>query len=163
MTSEELLADAAVRSWKLVIGRLDGLIASADEAAFERQVVPGGNRMRYLTGHLAAVHDRMLPLLGIGDRLYPQLDGPYLENPDRTHPDPVDTTELKAIWKQVNQKLTTAIEQFSPSAWVERHTAVSEEDFAKDPARNRLAVLLSRTNHASSHLGQLLLSGKSQD
>ena len=36
----------------------------------------------------------------------------------------------------------------------QRHAVVSEEDFARDPSRNRFAVLLSRTNHLSSHLGQ---------
>jgi len=46
------------------------------------------------------------------------------------------------------------------SDWRQRHTAVSEEDFAKDPSRNRFAVLLSRTNHLSYHLGQALLALK---
>ena len=31
-----------------------------------------------------AVHDRMLPLLGIGERLHPELDEAYLTNPDQT-------------------------------------------------------------------------------
>jgi ribose 1,5-bisphosphokinase PhnN len=45
--------------------------------------------------------------------------------------------------------------------WVQRHSAVSEEDFAKDASRNRFAVLLSRTNHLSYHLGQAVLALKS--
>ena len=45
--------------------------------------------------------------------------------------------------------------------WVQRHAAVSEEDFAKDASRNRFAVLLSRTNHLSYHLGQAVLAVKS--
>jgi len=44
--------------------------------------------------------------------------------------------------------------------WLARHTAVSEEDFAKDPSRNRFAVLLSRTNHLSYHLGPAVLGLK---
>jgi len=35
---------------------------------------------------------------------------------------------------------------------------MSEEDYAKDPTR--LAVLLSRTNHLSHHLGQVTLAIK---
>jgi hypothetical protein len=35
---------------------------------------------------------------------------------------------------------------------------VSDEDFAKDPGRNRLAVVPSRTNHMSYHLGQIILA-----
>jgi len=51
-------------------------------------------------------------------------------------------------------------EKMSESDWVQRHSAVSEEDFAKDPSRNRFAILLSRTNHLSYHLGQALLALK---
>jgi len=38
--------------------------------------------------------------------------------------------------------------------WLSRHTSVSEEDFAADPLRNKLNVLIGRTNHESYHLGQ---------
>ena len=68
MTSEELLASAAIKSWKTVLARLDGIVAGADEHKMEKQVVPGGNRVRYLIGHIVAVHDRMFPLLGLGER-----------------------------------------------------------------------------------------------
>jgi ribose 1,5-bisphosphokinase PhnN len=46
------------------------------------------------------------------------------------------------------------------SDWAQRHSAVSEEDFAKDASRNRFAILLSRTNHLSYHLGQAVLGLK---
>ena len=48
----------------------------------------------------------------------------------------------------------------SPADWLQRHAAVSEEDFAKDTSRNRFAILLSRTNHLSYHLGQAVLGLK---
>jgi len=37
------------------------------------------------------------------------------------------------------------VEKMSLADWLQRHTAVSEEDFAKDASRNRFAILLSRT------------------
>jgi hypothetical protein len=58
----------------------------------------------------------------------------------------------------VNGKLTDAFERFTAADWLEKHTAVSDEDFAKDATRNRLAVVLSRTNHASFHSGQAILA-----
>jgi hypothetical protein len=58
----------------------------------------------------------------------------------------------------VNSKLTSAFEEFTPLDWLKKHNAVSDEDFAKDPTRNRLAVLMSRTNHASYHSGQAMLA-----
>jgi hypothetical protein len=50
----------------------------------------------------------------------------------------------------------------SSNDWARRHSSVSEEDFAKDPSRNRFAVLLGRTNHLSYHLGQAVLALKSE-
>jgi hypothetical protein len=58
---------------------------------------------------------------------------------------------LKAASDDVARGLTEALERFTPEDWLEKHTVVSDEDFAKDPSRNRLAVVLSRTNHMSYH------------
>ena len=100
----------------------------------------------------------MLPLLGIGDRLHPELDDAYITNPDQTIADPLSATDLKIAWSQVNAAVTSALEKFSADDWLKKHTAVSEEDFAQNPTRNRLAVFLSRTNHASFHTGQMALT-----
>ena len=51
-----------------------------------------------------------------------------------------------------------ALERFTLEDWLHKHTAVSDEEFVKDPTRNRLAIVLSRTNHASYHLGQSALA-----
>jgi len=157
MASEEMLINAAVTSWKIVIGRLDKGIQALGEEQLQRQVAPGKNRLYYLVGHLTAVHDRMFPLLGLGEKLYPQLDEPYVTNPDGALPDPLSADELKKAWSEVNSKLTAAVEALTPREWLQKHTQVSDEDFAKDPSRNRLAVFLSRTNHASFHAGQFVL------
>ena len=52
------------------------------------------------------------------------------------------------------------MEKLSPEEWLERHDSVSAEDFAKEPQRNRLAMLLSRTTHAAMHEGQMRLAVK---
>jgi uncharacterized damage-inducible protein DinB len=158
MTTDEMLTTAAVHSWKLVIGRFDGAVASLSDEQLQKQIAPGKNRLLYLVGHLTAIHDRMFALLGLGERLHPELDEIYIANPDQTLPDSISTSALKQAWSEVNGKLTAAFEKLTPSQWLEKHTAVSEEDFAKDPTRNRLAVLLSRTNHAAFHTGQAALT-----
>lgn len=78
------------------------------------------------------------------------------------HPDksglPLPTlAELRQYWPQVHERLQEAFQQLPVREWFARHTAVSEEDFARPPYRNRLSVLLSRTSHAAYHTGQLLL------
>jgi hypothetical protein len=158
MTTEEMLTTAAVHSWKVVISRFDGSVASLSPEQLQKEVAPGKNRLLYLVGHLTAIHDRMFPLLGLGERLHPELDEIYISNPDRALPDSISASALKQAWTEVNSKLTAAFEKLTPQQWLEKHTAVSNEDFVKDPTRNRLAVLLSRTNHAAFHTGQAALA-----
>lgn len=158
MTNEELLGITALNSWKLVIGRFDKNLMALTDEQLQKQVAPGKNRLFYLVGHLTAVHDRMLPMLGIGERLHPELDEPFITNPDKALADSISTSDLKEAWTAVNQKLTAAFERFTPEDWVQKHTAVSDDDFAKDATRNRIAVVMSRTNHASFHMGQAVLA-----
>ena len=158
MTNEELLAAAALKSWKQVLGQFDKGLAALTDNDFQKRVAPGRNRLYYLLGHLAAVHDRLLPMLGVSDRLHPELDEAFISNPDGTHSDTVSVAELRRAWTEVNARLTSAFDRYSPQDWLHKHAAVSDEDFAADPTRNRLAVVLSRTNHLSFHTGQLVLA-----
>ena len=158
MKNEELLGITALNSWKQVIGRLDQNLAALSDEQLQKQVAPGRNRLFYLLGHLTAVHDRMFPLLGLGERLYPELDEPYITKPDGALTDLVSPSDLKKAWTEVNSKLTAAFERFTPADWLQKHTAVSDEEFAKDPTRNRFAIVMSRTNHASFHSGQAVLA-----
>jgi hypothetical protein len=158
MTQLAVLTTAALNSWKLVIGRLDEMLASMSDAELEQPVAPGRNRVVYLVGHLAAVHDRMFALLGVGERLHPELDAEFLEKPDSHGGGSLSASELRKTLTEVNQKLTQTLEALRPEQWLDKHTSVSDDDFAKDPLRNRLSVLLSRTNHASFHTGQVRLT-----
>jgi RNA polymerase sigma-70 factor, ECF subfamily len=64
----------------------------------QQQVAPGKNRVFYLLGHLTAMHDRMFPLLGLGERLHPELHDAYITNPDRVLGDPLSATDLRKAW-----------------------------------------------------------------
>jgi uncharacterized damage-inducible protein DinB len=158
MTNEEILGVTVLNSWKLAINRFGKTLSELSDEQLQQQVAPGRNRVFYLLGHLTATHDRMFPLLGIGERLHPELDDAYITNADKLIADPLSAIELRRAWAEVNDKLTRAFEAFTLEDWLQKHTAVSDEDFAKDPGRNRLAVVLSRTNHASYHLGQAALA-----
>lgn len=153
----ELFAATAVASWTQNLERLDKIFAAATDHDLQTEVAPGKNRLFYLLGHLVAVHDRMLPLLRLGARLHPELDQPFLIDADRTAPVTVTPATLRAAWTEVNTALNAAIAALPPAAWLERHDAVSVEDFAKEPLRNRLAVLLSRSAHVQFHTGQIRL------
>jgi hypothetical protein len=161
LMSEQALVTSALSSWKSAVERADKLFSPLNEEQLQKEVAPGKNRLIYLWGHLTVVHDRMLPLLEIGPRLYPELDGPFLTNPDKTVAKLPPATEIKKSWDEVNNKLRVGFESFSADQWLMKHSSVSVEDFAKDPSRNRFSILLSRTGHIAFHLGQTALIPKS--
>jgi hypothetical protein len=158
VTNEEIFAATAVKLWNQVVGRVNDAIAALTEEQLQRRVAPDRNRVMYIVGHLISVNDHLFPMLGLGERLYPELDEVYLKNPDGKLPDPLSADDLKKAWTEVHGKLTAGIEAMTPTQWLERHSLVSEEDFAKEPLRNRLAVFISRTTHVSFHAGQLVLA-----
>jgi len=106
------------------------------------------------------MHDAMLPLLGMGERLHPEFDVAFVSNPDKSQSAIPSHEQVRQAWNAVNGELRKGFEEMSGPDWLQRHTAVSEEDFAKDTSRNRFAILLSRTNHLSYHLGQAVLGLK---
>jgi hypothetical protein len=160
VTSEQLMVAGAIGSWKGVVGRASKLFDGMTDEQLQQTVAPGRNRIIYLLGHLTATHDSMLPLLRIGERLHPELDAMFLAQPDRTVAQLPAAGDLKTFWSVVNDTLLEKFDALSPDQWLERHSAVSEADFVTTPTRNRLAVLLSRTNHTSFHLGQMILAPK---
>jgi uncharacterized damage-inducible protein DinB len=158
MEIEELLSQTVLNSWKSVNQRVNAIIDQLSDEQMRDEIATGRNRALYIVGHLTVVSDRMFPLLGIGERRFPNLDSVYLEHPDRTEADPLAPADLKAAWRDLATRLTEALEAFTPEEWLQKHTAVSNADFAKDPSRNRMAVVLARTNHISYHMGQLILT-----
>lgn len=123
---------------------------------YMKEVAPGRSRGIYLLGHLVAVNDGLLPLFALGDRLYPQLEKTFLAEADNATADMPSVSELKQYWQNVNAKLTEHFNKMTTEDWMSRHTRISPEDFAKEPTRNKLNVLLNRTSHQSYHAGQLV-------
>ena len=121
MTTEKSFIDSALRGWKFNVEQADKLFGSLSPGQLEQEVASGRNRLIYLWGHLAAANDRLLP------------------------------QSLKAAWQEINEKLWEGIWKFSASDWADRHTAVSAQDFEREPHRNRFGVLLGRTVHLACH------------
>ncbi|MBC8088889.1 MAG: DinB family protein [Phycisphaerae bacterium] len=160
MSAEAQLVAGAVNAWNAHVKQIENLFAQFSDDHMSAHIAPGKNRMVYLLGHLVAVNDGMLPLLGFGDRLHPQLERRYIAEADKENGGSPSVAELRAHWTQVHAALTTAFKSMAASDWLAKHTAVSDEDFATQPHRNRFAILLSRTNHLAYHLGQMMLAPK---
>jgi len=101
-----------------------------------------------------------LPLLGFGARRYTQLDEAFISNPDKVIKDLPSAEDLKTYWNNINEILADHFNNLSASEWFQKHTMITDEDFVKEPYRNKLSVLITRTNHLSYHLGQVVLAKK---
>lgn len=157
--ANELYVATALNSWDAWLGRASKLFSSLSDEELQAEVTPGKNRAIYILGHLTAVNDRMIPQLRLGEASFPHLRELFIEKPDRTADLP-STAELRNAWEQVGNTLSRLLHSISAEEWLERHATVSEEDFQREPHRNRLAILLSRTSHISYHVGQLILRPK---
>src|SRR5918993_4799107 len=105
MTIEQTVVASAVREWTLNIDRARGLFAGLGDDQLCIAIAPGKNRLVYLFGHLIAVHDAMLPLLGIGTRLHPELDAPFLAGSDQTLANVPSAEHLLRLWDEVHPPL----------------------------------------------------------
>ena len=148
----------ALRAWKLNADRTGNFFSGLSEEQLLQEIAPGKNRVFYLWGHLTAINDALIPILGFGARLHPELDTMFVSNPDRTLPKTISGAELKHIWNEINDVLWNSFSKLSAAEWLEKHASVSDEDFAREPQRNRYTILLNRTSHLAYHFGQAILT-----
>lgn len=156
----EIFVKMVLNAWHTALSQVDKVFNELTNDQLQKEIVPRGNRGIYLLGHFAAVHDQMLPLLGLGQPLVPELHIRFIRTADKDITDWPSTDELRNAWVDVNNALAKGIPVITPSEWFQRHTSVSEQDFSKEPHRNKLNVMISRTNHLQYHLGQLVLLKK---
>src|SRR5258708_4875886 len=152
------MIDSALRAWKSNADRIDKFFGALSPEQLEQEVAPGRNRLIYLWGHIAALNDGLFPLVGLGPRLYPEMEAMFITNPDRAAIAIYSAEQLKQAWDQTNEKLLAGFSGWSPAEWLERHTAVSVENFLREPHRNRYTVVLSRNTHMAFHFGQAILA-----
>ena len=157
MTQSETILKMVLDRWNASIKSCDTLLNNLTDETMQKEIAPGKNRGIYLLGHLIAVHDDMLLLLDMGEKQYPTLNTPFLESADNTKTQMPSVAELRTFWTNQCRYLKQKFDHLSPTEWFEKHTAVTAEDFVKEPHRNKLNIIISRTSHLQYHLGQLVL------
>jgi hypothetical protein len=153
----DLIIKMVLAAWESHIKRTTEVFDKFTDDQLNKEIAPGKNRVIYLLGHLTAVHDALFPLLGLGERNYEHLDEPFEIKPDKAIPVLPSPGELRKAWKETNNRLSEKFKNLSLGEWLQKHTRISEEDFLKEPHRNRLNVVINRTNHLAYHLGQLVI------
>lgn len=157
---KEIAVKIILDSWKTQNEKVDKFLDEISDQQINAEIADGKNSGVYLVGHLAAVNDNLFQILDLGERPHAELEEIFLRNSDNKDYKNISIGDLKNFWKEINLKLNEKFAEFSADNWFEKHASVSAEDFAKEPHRNKLNVLLSRTIHQANHLGQLSLLKK---
>jgi hypothetical protein len=157
MIPTELFVKMVIDRWNGSIINLNKHLTVLTDAQLQNEVAPGKNSGAYLLGHLIAAHDDMLILMDMGEKIFPALYEPYLKLPDKATTQVPSVSELRTFWTKHCEIMQEKFEKMKPEQWFEKHTAVSEEDFAKEPHRNKLNIVITRTSHLQYHSGQLVL------
>lgn len=160
MTQTEIAIKMILDRWNGSILNLNKSLNEINDEQLQKEIAPGKNRGIYLLGHLIAVHDDMLILLGMGEKLYPELSEPFIKEADNVAAQIPSATELRAMWTKQNEVLNEKFSKTTTDEWFAKHTAVSEEDFLKEPHRNKLNIIITRTSHLQYHTGQIVLLKK---
>jgi DinB superfamily len=146
--------------WDALNRRMLKMLEATSDKNFNTPIVPGGNSPSWLYGHLADTDDLLLELFGIRQRLHTELSKVYHHDRATNQNNHWSKDELMTKWKDIVAELDKTFKAMSEADWHARHRAVSEEDFKKEPHRNKLNVMLSRVTHKASHLGQVAMQRK---
>jgi uncharacterized damage-inducible protein DinB len=156
------MIDTALASWRQAVAQANETLNTLTDDQFRREVAPGKNRVQYPLGHLTAVNDATLTILGLGDRLHPELDVMFIKNSDKVIKELPTAANLKKYWAEVKQNVLYKMEALSSREWLQRRCTMTDEDLTKSATRNRLNILLSRARHVSYHMGQVALARSQQ-
>lgn len=157
MNTTETVFKMVFDRWYGALANCDTLIKGLSDEQLLQEVAPGRNSGMYLLGHLIAVHDDMLILMDMGDKLYPAYNEPFIKSADRAASNLPSIAELRIAWNNQCTVMKQRFDAMKQEQWMDKHTAVSVEDFAKEPHRNKLNIIITRTTHLTYHTGQIVL------
>lgn len=157
MDQTSIAIQIAIKQWEIVTNHATKLLGQMSDEALAGQIAPNKNTGSYIMGHLIALHDAIPQFLGIGQTEYPELADIYLKQSEGKSEHPKTVQELRQMWLNTHERVTVLIKELPDHLWLTRHTAMTDEDFEANPLRNKLSILINRTNHFSYHVGQLRL------
>ena len=102
---------------------------------------------------MAAVNDSLFTILELGEKVNETYFTYFLKGDAGIEIPSV--SEIRKYWEETSILLNKKNAEFTTNDWFQKHSLVSSEDFAKEPHRNKLNVLISRTSHLNYHYGQL--------
>jgi hypothetical protein len=112
----QIMVKMVLDAWHSKIKEANDYFDSLTDEQLQKEVAPGRNTGMYLLGHLTVTHDLMLPILGFGQQIYPQLTAAYNDNADaKTYSE--SASELRQYWKNINSILAENFSKLSAVGW----------------------------------------------
>ena len=158
MKKEETAIQMILSAWKSQVESINKTLSVLSDEDLNAEVSPGKNKAFWIVGHLAAVNDFLFNILELGEKINPTYAQFFTKGDVRIKTPSV--SETRKYWADTSTLLTKKMAGFTTDDWFQKHGLVSAEDFLKEPLRNKLNVLLSRTSHIAHHRGQLVLLEK---
>lgn len=150
-----LIIRQVINFWEANNKGITAFFNKHEDDVYLGEVAPGRNRGIYLLAHLIATNDALLPLFNLGEKLFPEL-APLASEAESAVPFELSISDLKSKWETLNNTLADHFKSMTAEQWLSRLNSVSDEDFALDPTRNKLNVLMNRSSHENYHRGQLI-------
>jgi len=156
----DLMVKMNLAIWNAQNKKFAELIEKLTDEQLLNETAPNRNTGIYLLGHIIAVSDDMSRLFDLEEKMFPDYLEIFVKSPDKSNKVFPPIAELKSAYYNVTKNLENHFKKFSTNDWLSKHAAVSDEDFAKEPTRNKLNVIISRTVHLANHLGQMAYLNK---
>lgn len=143
--------------WNIMIKQTGELFNKISDEQLLTELEGLKNRGIYLLGHLTAASVQMFRLLDFRNPIVPHYKSIFIDNADKEVSESPDVSEIRHNWNEVNNGLSNSFKSMSSSAWFQKHTSVFQDEFENEPHRNKLNIVLTRSNHLSHHYGQFLI------
>lgn len=155
-THNKLFVHMALTAWQTAITNAESFFNTMTSEQFTTPIAPGLNSPSWILTHLARTNDNLFELFGIGEPLFPEL-AKIQNNITDTSGVVMSMENLQQIFTAINFRLNLKFASMPTEDWFKKHNSVTAGDFKIEPHRNKLNVLIRRTNHLSHHIGQLSL------
>jgi len=153
MKQNDLAVKMILAAWMSGHEKINKALSVLPDETMDATYAPGRNKISWIIGHLAAVNDSLFSILELGKKLNENYYNYFTKNNSGIIPPGI--AEIRQYWQETATLLNKKIAELSTDDWFKKHSLVSSEDFEKEPHRNKLNVLLSRTTHLNHHYGQL--------
>lgn len=145
VTTENSYENLIFSAWLQQNRKISNIINRLSDEDLNKDIAPGRNSGLYLLGHLIASNDLLMPLLGFGNKMFPEYEKIFLCTPDKCIAKLPQASDLRAHWFALNDELRISFFNMKKD----------QAGFGPLLSNDKFSMLLYVINHQCYHLGQL--------